>query len=45
MKRLLLTAAAVGGFLAYREWKRSEQTRQVWNRATDTVQDEKTAQE
>lgn len=45
MKRLLLTAAAVSGFLAYREWKRSEQTRQDWQQATDTVQDEKTVQE
>ncbi|WP_300344059.1 DLW-39 family protein [Nesterenkonia sp.] len=37
MKRLLLTAAAVAGFLAYREWKRSEETRQVWDQATDSV--------
>ncbi|MGO1522920.1 MAG: DLW-39 family protein [Nesterenkonia sp.] len=45
MKRLLLTAAAVGGFLAYREWKRTEQTRQDWKQATDAVQHDKTVQE
>ena len=39
MKRLLLTAAAVAGLVAYREWKKSEQTRQVWDQATDTVKD------
>lgn len=39
MRRLLLTGAAVAGFLAYREWKKSEETRQVWDQATDTVKD------
>ena len=34
---VVATAAAVAGFLAYREWKRSEETRQVWDQATDSV--------
>ncbi|GFZ83261.1 DLW-39 family protein [Nesterenkonia alkaliphila] len=38
MKRLILAAAAVAGFVVYREWKKSEETRQVWNQATDSVQ-------
>ncbi|WP_238385181.1 DLW-39 family protein [Nesterenkonia muleiensis] len=37
MKRILLATAAVAGFLAYREWKKSEETRQVWDQTTDAV--------
>lgn len=37
MKRLALTAAAAVAFIAYREWKKSEGTRQVWEQATDAV--------
>ncbi|WP_223881119.1 DLW-39 family protein [Nesterenkonia ebinurensis] len=37
MKRLVVAAAAVAGFLIYREWKKSEETRAVWNQATDSV--------
>ncbi|WP_424991737.1 DLW-39 family protein [Nesterenkonia salmonea] len=37
MKRILVVAAAVTGIVMYREWKKNEETRQVWNQATDAV--------
>ncbi|WP_211090601.1 DLW-39 family protein [Nesterenkonia sedimenti] len=37
MKRLLVVAAGVTGYLVYREWRKSEETRQVWDQATDRV--------
>ena len=37
MKRILIVAAAVAGIAVYREWKKNEDTRQVWNQATDEV--------
>lgn len=37
MKKLLLVTVAAAGYLAYREWKKSEETRQVWDQTTDAV--------
>ncbi|WP_022872689.1 DLW-39 family protein [Nesterenkonia alba] len=37
MKRVLLLAAAVVGVVAYREWKKQEETRDVWSSTTDEV--------
>ncbi|WP_225973066.1 DLW-39 family protein [Nesterenkonia natronophila] len=37
MKRILVVAAAVAGLAVYREWKKNEETRQVWDQATDAV--------
>ncbi|WP_235928649.1 DLW-39 family protein [Nesterenkonia haasae] len=37
MKRILVVAAAVASIAVYREWKKSEETRQVWDQATDAV--------
>lgn len=37
MKRLVFTALAVAGFIAYREWRKAEEAREVWDRATDSV--------
>ncbi|MDR5711812.1 DLW-39 family protein [Nesterenkonia flava] len=39
MKTLVLTAAAVAGFVVYRRWKQAEETRDVWSQATDSVKD------
>ncbi|WP_211358956.1 DLW-39 family protein [Nesterenkonia populi] len=40
MKRLLIVAAAAAGALAYREWRRNEESRAVWADVTDSVEKE-----
>lgn len=37
MKKVLLAALAAAGVYAYRQWKQTEQTRKVWDDASDTV--------
>lgn len=37
MKRLAMTVLTVAGIIAYREWRKAEETRGIWNRATDSV--------
>ncbi|MBP2319320.1 DLW-39 family protein [Nesterenkonia lacusekhoensis] len=37
MKRLAMAALTVAGILAYREWRKAEETRGIWSQATDTV--------
>ncbi|WP_229658672.1 DLW-39 family protein [Nesterenkonia cremea] len=37
MKRLAVAALTVAGVLAYREWRKAEETRGIWAQATDTV--------
>lgn len=37
MKRLAFMVFSVAGILGYRQWRRAEDTRQVWSRATDSL--------
>ncbi|MBE1514958.1 DLW-39 family protein [Nesterenkonia halotolerans] len=37
MKRIVLMAFSVAGILGYRQWRRAEDARKVWSRATDSV--------
>ncbi|MCH8560913.1 MULTISPECIES: DLW-39 family protein [Nesterenkonia] len=37
MKRIVFVALSVAGILGYRQWRRAEDTRQVWSQATDSL--------
>ncbi len=37
MKRLAMAALTVAGIIAYREWRKAEETRGIWDQATDKV--------
>ncbi|WP_225939106.1 DLW-39 family protein [Nesterenkonia lutea] len=37
MKRIVFAALSVAGILGYRQWRRAEDAREVWSRATDSV--------